>query len=174
LVVATNSQSDPTSALKQQLEQRAGGRNVEVSTTIKKVKIIKNDGSEIEAEVAIKDADIDLTLVRPKESLDGDMPAVSLDPDAKPGQLDPIIILARMGMDAGRAVLVVRGYIRGIIEKPRKYYILHQGDVGVPSFDARGRCFGIYLGRSNASGRAVGNTFVLPSSDILAVIKQIP
>jgi S1-C subfamily serine protease len=174
LVVLANSQTDPTQRIRQQLQRRAGNQPVEVNTTVKEVKIIMNDGSEIEAEVAIKDADIDLTLVRPKEALDKDMTAVTLEPQSSPGILDPVIAMTRMGLDAGRAVLLVRDHVRGIIEKPRKYYVLQSVEVGVPVFDAQGRCFGIYLGRSNASGTPVGTIFVLPAADILDVINQIP
>jgi hypothetical protein len=174
LVAVANSKTDPTQAIKQQLQRRAGTQPVEVNTTVKEVKIIRNDGSEIEAEVAIKDADIDLTLVRPKKALEEEMTAVTLDPQATPGTLDPVITMTRMGLDAGRAVLVIRDHIRGVIEKPRKYYVLQPIEVGVPVFDSQGRCFAIYLGRSNASGTAIGNIYALPAADILDVIKQIP
>ncbi len=174
LVVVANSQTDPTRSIKQQLQRRAGNQPVEVNTTVKEVKIIRNDGSEIEAEVAIKDADIDLTLVRPKEALKEEMTAVELDPQAAPGTLDPVIVITRMGLDTGRAVLTIHDNIRGIIEKPRKYYVLQPVEVGVPVFDAQGRCFAVYLGRSNASGTATGTIFALPAADILEVIKQIP
>lgn len=173
LTLASNSATDPTDNIRQQLAARLRGRAFEVQSSIKEVKIVLNDGTEIEAEVAIKDKELDIVFVRPKEKLEEKISYITLDPKVDIKQLSRVIIIGRMNMDAGRAVLVNTGSIQGIITKPRKYFVSSPSMPGLPALDKDGKCFGMFLPRRNASGISMGQNFILPADEILTVAAQI-
>ena len=152
---------------------RARGKQVDVQTSITEAKIILNDSTEIEAEIAIRDEDVSLLLVRPKKALEKPLPCVTLSKKAAPKLLDTVIGIARLGLDAGRAVIIATGRIKGIIEKPRKYYVAMPVAPGLPVFDKDGNAIGLCLPRMSRLRPAGGKEFILPASDILDVIAQI-
>ena len=175
LTVVSNAAADPEKQMEMQIRRNPRYRNaeVDVQTAINEVKIILNDGTEVEAEIAIRDEDLSVMLVNPKEKPEKPYPFVSLDANCAPQQLDTVVSIARMNIDAGRTALVLSGMVRGIIKKPRKYYVAMSAGAGLPAFDKDGKCFGIFLPRKSASGMAVGSQFVLPAEDVLEVIEQI-
>ena len=172
LTVVSRLSSDPGLQARQQMK-RMGRGNVDITSDIKEIKLVLNDGTEVPAEVALRDEDSDIVLVRPEEKPDAAWPVVKLDPEAKPQALDYYTGVQRLSTETGRALVYGSGRVRGIIEKPRTYYVVGAGPRGGPIFDAQGRCFGIYLARQNASGAASGNSNVLPSADVLEIIEQV-
>ncbi len=175
LTAVSNAAADPGKQMEMRLRKNPRLRNAEIDIqiAINEVKIILNDGTEVEAEIAIRDEDLSLMLVKPKEKPKKPYSFVSLDPKSTPTQMDAVLGITRMNIDAGRTVLVSSGIIRGVIEKPRKYYVTMPSGAGLPAFDKDGKCFGLFLPRKNASGIAMGNQFVLPAEDVLEVIAQI-
>jgi len=165
LAVVSNASTDMKSLL------GARVRGMEIASSIMDVKFVLNDGAEVPAEVVFKDKDLDLLFIRPKEG-ERKFTFVSLDNAVEPKPLDTIIVVARMDMSANRTPIVAQAAVQGIIEKPQKYYVASGLAVGLPAFDAEGRCFGIYLRRIRGD-KPVGNAVILPAADILTVIDQI-
>jgi hypothetical protein len=167
LTICSNSAASPqaNAALRQ--------RGLKISSSILSVKIILNDGSDVEAEVVFKDVDLDLMFIRPKEK-GRKFAHVKLNAEAQPKMLDKVIMVARMDMSTNRAPLVTVGAVRGIIEGPPKYFVVAPSSPALPAFDVDGNCFGLFLRRKNASGQAGGNAFVLPAEEIADALDQIP
>jgi hypothetical protein len=134
-------------------------------------KIILNDGTEIPATIVLKDQDLDLAFVKPKEE-NKDMSHVKLVEDTKPELLDTVIGITRLDMEANRTTIIKTGQIGGIIEKPRKYFHGPSLNPGLPAFDMEGRCIGLFLRRMGTSGPK-GSPVILPAEEIITAMKQI-
>src|SRR5579864_96967 len=72
-------------------------------TELSDVKILMEDGSEVPAEVVLRDRDLDLAFVRPKTKLSSPVTALDLSKSGKVDMLDQVIALNRLGNAAGRA-----------------------------------------------------------------------
>ena len=68
------------------------------------VKIVLDDGTEVPAEVVLRDKDNDLAFIRPKTKPAAPMAALDLANSGKADILDQVISLTRLGSAAGRAV----------------------------------------------------------------------
>ena len=161
LTVVSNTNLDPTSAMGK-IEINAGGQ--QLSMTVKgevgEVKLRLSDGTEIPARVVLKDEDLDLAFIAPKEKLDKKARAalqnVDLDMAAdKAEKLAQTITLGRLGKDMNRELTVSLTRIKAVITKPRRFYVLGGTQPGTPVFDAKGKLLGISLFRKKpGSGRA--------------------
>jgi len=157
-------------------------------TKITDVKIRLKDGEEIPGEVVLRDKDLDLAFVRPREPLKEPLPAVELDESSSLEVLDSVVILGRMGKVGSWSPTVIIDRVKAVIEKPRTFYALSvgamDGQLGCPVFSSKGKCVGILLMRSSPSGGGgMSGLFsfqdsllpvVLPAEDILEVAEQVP
>ena len=148
-----------------------GGADVP-ETEFKEVKLRLADNSEVLARVVLKDADLDLAFIVPEsEAAAGrQFPFVKLDEAAEAAVLGSYAEITRVPKTLQRVPIVQMSTIVGIIEKPRRYFLVSQQSFGCPVFDLQGRVLGISLVYSSG-GRQVG-AVVLPAADVAEMAKQ--
>ncbi|MEO6568639.1 MAG: hypothetical protein ABIO94_07725, partial [Opitutaceae bacterium] len=69
-----------------------------------------------------------------------------------------------------RVPIIRASEVAGIVEKPRRFYLMTAQALGTPMFDTKGKVLGISL-NNFANGRATG-LVVLPAADIAEIAKQ--
>lgn len=152
--------------------QQAGGPRVElVGAEFKEVKLRLADGKEVPARFVLKDADLDLAFMAPETAEPGrEYPHVNLADAADAVLLDRLFFVSRAPKTLQRVPLVRSTNILGIVEKPRRLYLLTELAIAAPVFEAEGKILGITL-QHFANGRLSG-VVVLPAADIADMAKQ--
>lgn len=176
LVVTALSVLDPSKEISGR-EVRYGGGTVrlEASTELKEVKVIMADGTEIPAEVVMKDADLDLCFIqiktRSKEAKGLELKALNLKgSDYRAFVSDDVISLARQDEVLNRQASVTRGQVIAITRKPREFIKVSGATIGAPTFTPDGRVVGIAVNRFY---RGKTSTLVLiPATDVLEIADQ--
>lgn len=154
-------------------------------TTVRSIKYIFPDGTEIPATVVLRDMDLDLIFLRPLETPEEPMTYVDLNNHAEPELLERVFSVARMGRIARRTVLGMTGEIQGMVERPRPFYItsaeIVSAGTGVPVFNGEGKIIGIVNLQTLPGGFAARSAdddivfpVVRPTLDILEIIDQVP
>ncbi len=147
-----------------------GGRMELVGVEFKEVKLRLADGKEVPAKFVLKDADLDLAFMAPETAESGQTyPHVNLDEAAEGAVLADYLFVARAPKSLQRIPLVRRSEIIGIVEKPRRFYLVTDQAVGTPLFEPQGRVLGISL-QPFASGRP--SVIVMPAADIAEMARQ--
>jgi S1-C subfamily serine protease len=168
LTVTSLSQVDPQSDF-----DSARGRGVElVGVEFKEVKLRLADGREIPARFILKDADLDLAFMAPEQPAElpaGGFPFVNLEDSASAAVLESLCFVARAPKSLQRVPLVRRSEVMGIVEKPRRFYLLTDQSLGSPVFTLQGKLLGITLLYSANGQRA---PIALPAEDIAEMAKQ--
>jgi S1-C subfamily serine protease len=189
LTVLALSATDPTSVIRSLL----GGMGDEdmkfkFDTELTDVKILLEDGTELPAEVVLRDKDLDLAFIRPKTKPAQPMPAVDLANAGQADVLDQVITLNRLGKAAGRAYAASVERISAVVQKPRLFYVPESTAtataLGSPAFLPDGKILGICVMRAVSSdGGGMGlfslqpqglTGIILPAADVLKVAKQAP
>lgn len=161
-----------------------------METELSDVKILLDDGTEVAAEVVLRDKDLDLAFVRPKAKLPSPMTALDLAQGGKAEILDQIIALNRLGNAAGRSYSASVERISAIVQRPRLFYVpdasMGNAALGAPAFTLEGNPLGIFVMRSmkgksggGLAGLMGGQTdnmtaIIVPVEDILKAAKQAP
>lgn len=159
-----------------------------LETELSDVKILLEDGTEVPAEVVLRDKDFDLAFVRPKEKITAELTPLDLSKSAKVELLDQVIALNRLGNAAGRAYAASVERIAAIVERPRLFYVPETSftttALGAPAFTLEGKVVGLFVmralkGRGNSGGMMgmqAGNItgIILPAEDILRAARQVP
>jgi hypothetical protein len=153
---------------------------------IKDIKIMMADGTEIPAEILLRDVDLDLLFIRPVDKKGGPFPAVRLSDSSTPEILDEILIISRLGETAGYVPLAALSRIHAIIKKPRTLYVSDIINVfsglGTPAFTLDGKVVGILLVRVAKSENVSADMFaefggmmpvIVPAEEIQSVVKKI-
>ncbi|WP_372369061.1 hypothetical protein [Candidatus Uabimicrobium sp. HlEnr_7] len=177
LIIVSNAQADPMVAMRR---FQQGAQNAKTEFT--DIKIVCNDGTEVPAQIAMQDQDLDIIFIKPKENKKK-FSYISLDKTAKPKLLDDVVVIAKLDASTGRAPLIFHTRIMSIIAKPSTYYVIFGISAGVPAFDENGKCFGLLLSRVGGGG-SMNNTsniasamamlpMILPAEDILDVIADL-
>jgi hypothetical protein len=183
LTVLALSACDPSEMYQRMMGDEYAKNKVETEVT--DVKILLDDGTEVPAEIVLRDKDLDLAFIRPKAKLASPMAAVDL---AKPGSaqlLDQVVTLNRLNSAAGRAYAASVERITAVIQKPRTFYIpdstMTSTTLGSPAFSLDGNLVGVLVMRSiNAKGGSTRNyresmtSIILPAEDIVKAAKQAP
>src|SRR5438552_8665569 len=124
LTVLSLSATDPGQMLQTMM---AGGSDDEskfkMETELSDVKILLDDGTEMPAEVVLRDRDLDLAFIRPKTRPAAPMLAIDQAKSGRAQVLDQIITLNRLGEAAGRAYAVSVDRITAVVLKPRLFYV---------------------------------------------------
>jgi hypothetical protein len=179
LTVLSLSATDPGGLMQRLMTGMAGDEEdakIKFETELADVKILLDDGSELAAEVALRDKDLDLVFVRPKTKPAAPMAAVDLGSAASARVLDHVITLNRLGPAAGRAYAVSIGRIAAVVQKPRLFYLLENGDtptaLGAPAFTPDGKLLGVFVMRSLSAkgGGGLGAMFSLQAEGPTAII----
>lgn len=178
LTVVALSFLDPTQLFK------AMGRDMgDMGSKVVSLNIVLPDGTEIPAEEAIRDKDLDLALLRPIEQPGQPMPHVDLENAAEPQMLDQLAILAQLGEVARRAHSVMVERVESIVEKPLKYFVIGehrmQSVLSSPAFTMDGAFVGIGTMRaikSKSEGGRGDNILVIivPAAKLKDAVAQVP
>lgn len=195
LTVLSNINVDPTKAYADMLKKaKSGGEDagsVDIEGSFADVRMFLPDGSELPAQVVLRDKDLDLVFIRPTEKPARPLVAVDLSKAAKPAMFDDVLILGRLGAIGGRAPSAAIFRIEAVAGKPRSYYLVDQnavsGRLGSPAFTLDGKVAGIFLLRAMETQDAAAGPLemvfggigrlglypvILPSADVAAVAKQ--
>jgi S1-C subfamily serine protease len=183
LTVLALSACDPSEMYQRMMSEEAGKYKLDIEVT--DLRILLNDGTEIPAEIVLRDKDLDLAFIRPKSKLTTPTPAVDFTRSASVQVLDQVITLNRLNSAAGRAYAASVERINALIQKPRTFYIpdssMTATTLGSPAFSLDGKIVGVFVmraisGKGGASRNYRDNmtTIILPADDILKAAKQAP
>jgi hypothetical protein len=176
LLVTALTQLDPSRMINSRSMRTSQGSSVKVdaTSTLKEVKVTMPDGTEIPAEIVMKDTDLDLAFVRikvgSKEAKGVVFRAVELTNSAPGDILDEVVTIGRMDEGLNRASHVARGQINTITTKPRRFLRASGATAGCPTFLSNGKLLGITSVRV-----LTGKTpfaVVIPAGDILPIAEQ--
>jgi S1-C subfamily serine protease len=178
---------DPTSlaAMMRGMDESDGEFSMESEVT--DAKIVMTDGTEIPAEVVLRDKDLDLAFLRPIEKPENPFPFIDLKAGTSLDILDRLITVNRLGKAAGRAHSLTMDRVEAVVKKPRTFYVpmgmgMTRASLGIPVFAMDGKVVGITVLRAIRSKGGMGmfgggdNTLmiVLPTDDVLEVAEQAP
>jgi S1-C subfamily serine protease len=158
---------------------------VKMASELSDVKLLLEDGTELAAEVVLRDKDLDLAFIRPKSKPADSLPNIDLSKSTAAKVLDQVITLNRLGQVAGRAYAASVDRVSAVVQKPRQFYVAGgEGSLGSPVFAADGKILGVGVMRSIRQKSAGGGMFslhpdgamqiILPAAEILKVAKQAP
>jgi|YelNatPaOPRAMG01_1025707.scaffolds.fasta_scaffold09693_3 hypothetical protein len=190
LTVISLSTIDPAATLRSLLAKQMRGQagDIKIDSQVKDAKLVLADGTELTAQVVLRDKDLDLAYLRPVDKPAKPLAAISLAGAATPQVLDEVICLNRLGKVANRVVAVSIERIDAVVDRPRTFYIIGQGGssgIGSPVFAASGAPVGVILMR-NVTTEGEGNItsmfsgasalgimpIIVPAADILEDAKQ--
>ena len=192
LTVLSLSSTDPSILLEAMMSGGEEEPRVRMESELSDVKIVLDDGTEVPAEVVLRDKDNDLAFIRPKTKPAAPMAALDLAKSGKADILDQVISLTRLGSAAGRAYSVSVERISAIVSKPRLFYVPETSatttTMGAPAFTLDGKPLGLFVIRSlkgKDAGGGLGAMFggiqgesvtgiILPAAEILKAAKQAP
>ncbi|MCF6286841.1 MAG: serine protease [Candidatus Hydrogenedentes bacterium] len=151
----------------------------ETKTDVTALRVLQ-DGKEIDAEIVLRDTDLDLAFLRPVKKPEADWTHVDLSADVAVQTFEKIYILYRMGKVAQRLPDAYPYRISAVVEKPRKLYILGESTgAGNPIFTKSGACLGINVTRTLNVSESGDMDFdvasiVIPGPDIMKITEQVP
>jgi S1-C subfamily serine protease len=154
-----------------------------IETEVNDIKILLDDGTEIPAQIVLRDKDLDLAFIRPKTKPASPMTAVDLSKSGPADMLEQVITLNRLNRAAGRGYSASIERISAVIEKPRTFYIpdstMSTTSLGSPAFLTNGNVLGLFVMRAvNSNGarnpRESMTTIIIPAADILKGAIQAP
>jgi S1-C subfamily serine protease len=182
LTVLALSACDPA-----EMYRRTMGENYnryKVETEVSDLKILLDDGTEMPAEIVLRDKDLDLAFIRPKTKPATPMAAIDLSKAASAQILEQVITVNRLGRAAGRAYAASVERISAVVQKPRTFYIPDISPtstaLGSPAFSLNGNILGVVVLRTvNSSGgentrENLSASIILPAADILKGAAQAP
>lgn len=144
--------------------------------TTKEVKILKPDGTELEAKVAFKDTDLDLAFIRPQKPDEAGLVPVNIAETAPLVLLDDVIVLGRLSKDLNREPVVMTGEIISLVSKPRTFGKIMAQVLGMPVFNRDGKFVGFGINRfgpkSDNEQMPVPSNVILPAEDLLESAAQ--
>ncbi len=153
-----------------------GPMKLSAKGTTKEVKILKSDGSEVEAKVAFKDTDLDLAFIRPVKPEEAGLTAINTTETAPMGLLDDVIILGRLSKDLNREPVVMTAEIISLVSKPRTFGKTMVQVLGMPVFNSDGKFVGFGINRfgpkSEATQMPTPSNVILPAADLLESAAQ--
>jgi hypothetical protein len=183
LTVLALSAADPSEMYQRMMAEQGSQYKLEAEVT--DLKILLADGTELPAEIVLRDKDLDLAFIRPKSKPASPMAAIDFGKSAPAQLLDEVITLNRLNSAAGRAYAASVERISAVVQKPRTFYIpdstMTSTTLGSPAFSLDGKIVGLMVMRAvNAKGGGGRNyrdnmtSIILPAEDILKGAKQAP
>ncbi len=189
LTVVSLSATDPGQMLQNMMSGSDEESRFKVDTELSDLKILLEDGTEVPAEVVLRDRDLDLAFLRPKAKLATALAALDFTQSGKAEILDEVISLNRLGTAAGRAYAASVERISAVVQRPRLFYVPGLSPtmtaMGAPAFTMDGKVLGLFVmratrGRGGAAGGMFGarpenvTGIIVPADDILKAAKQVP
>jgi hypothetical protein len=178
LTAVSLSSTDPT-AMIQSIMGGFGGDDGEssklkIESEVSDVKLLTHDGSELPAEIVLRDKDLDLAFLRPKTKPAAPLPALDLSSNAKVDVLDQVIAINRLGKVAGRAYAASIERIHAVVQRPRLFYVpgsdTTSTGLGCPAFTLEGKLVGLFVMRSIRSGGGGMGIFSMQSPPIMGIL----
>ena len=181
LTVASASSIDPSGAIRRMMD--AQRQRVTLESEVKETVILLEDGTEIDAAVVLKDSDLDLAFIRPRDA-GSKLAAATLKP--RSGTVPPltrIFVLGRLSKLANRALSVATGEVRAYVRGPAPYYVTDgetSSFVGSMAYTADGAPLGLFVKRfattidSQSGGRGSESmmTVLRPVDKVLELAAQ--
>jgi hypothetical protein len=176
VAVAVLSQLDPARNMNNRpLRTSRGPMKLETTATLKDLKLVLADGSEILADIVLKDEDLDLAFVRARAeggNTNGVVfPALNLKDSVTANVLDEAISITRLDETFNRAPNVFASHINMATRKPRVFYRAIGATGGCPTFSAEGKLIGITSARLIKGKQAAAA--IVPATEILEGLEQI-
>lgn len=171
LTVVSLAEVDPQAALEAARASAPGRLPEIVGLDFKEVKLRLADGKEVPARFVLKDADLDLAFMAPEggaEEAKREFPYVNLAETVEGELLSSFFFVTRAPKVLQRVPIVRATAVAGIVEKPRRFYLMNEQALGSPMLDGQGRVLGITV-QHFAGGRRM---IVLPAADIAEMAKQ--
>ena len=168
LVVASLAAINPTDMFSRFADEDEGFK---VSTRVIDVKIRTADGTEIPADVVLRDRDLDLGFIKPKKAPETPLAFVDLTQASTPEMMDELVMLNRLGQVGSRALAGTIDRVQAVVTKPRTFYVVSGmiSGIGFPAFTTDGKPAGILTMRLSQSKD--DNEASLGSADkVLAVV----
>jgi hypothetical protein len=183
LTVLALSAADPSEMYQRMMADQGSQYKLDVEVT--DLKILLADGTELPAEIVLRDKDLDLAFIRPKSKPASPMAAIDFSKAAPVQLLDEVITLNRLNSAAGRAYAASVERITAVVLKPRTFYIpdsaMTSTTLGSPAFSIDGKVVGLLVMRAvNSKGGGSRNyrenmtSIILPAEDIVKGAKQAP
>ncbi len=174
-IVTALSSIDPTRELSgREVRTRDGTVKIEASATLKEVRVTMPDGTEIPADVLMRDTDLDLAFLRikagSKESKGVEFKAVDLKNTAAVNVGDDVVSISRMDDVLNRVGSVARGQVTSVTKKPREFMRVTGSNLGCPTFSMDGKLVGIAVTRF-VRGKS-SHLVVIPAADVLEIAEQ--
>ncbi len=184
LTVVSLSDTDRTAMFRNFMQDEGGSDKFKMESSISDVKILLEDGAEIDSGVVLRDKDLDLAFVRPKTKPEKAMPFVDLKQNGPAKILDRLVTVNRLGKVANRTASASFEYVEAVVNKPRTFYFpshaVTMTGTGCPAFTLDGRIVGVFVTRAIADksggfdpARSAA-VVVLPAADILDGASQAP
>ena len=174
LTVTVLSGIDPHDQMAGMIRQFGGGQKVEMGETeFKDVKLRLANNTEVPAVIVLKDPDLNLVFIAPLS--DAATPQrkfsfVSLDKSVKGEVLGDYFVVLRAPKSLQRVPIVRKITVGGIVEKPRRMYIINEQPQGVPIFDPSGLVVGIAT--QYIDNGVLGPHVVLTAGDVAELATQ--
>ena len=175
LAVTVLSQLDPARAMNgRSLRTSHGPVKVEAVSSLKEIKVVMADGTEIPADLVLKDTDLDLAVIRnktaSKEAKGVIFPIVDLKNSTTPEMLDSVVSITRMDEVFNRVANVLPGHINMITKTPRVFLRASGATGGCPTFSFDGKLIGITAGRL-VKGH-LPSAAIIPAADVAEIVEQ--
>ncbi len=180
LVVASLSELDPARGYADFMFVFEGsGRKPQSNITDAKIRT--DDGTEIPVDVVLRDQDLDLVFLRPKNPVAKALPFIDLSQESAPQVLDEVVVLWRLGQVANRALAADIARIQAVVTRPRLSYAIDVQALGCPAFTLDGKVVGISVLRRSPQGASRDEMFsfsnnwltmILPCSTVAKAAQQ--
>ncbi|MBS2021452.1 MAG: trypsin-like peptidase domain-containing protein [Deltaproteobacteria bacterium] len=177
---------DPSTMVRSMMRSRSSDFKLETSVT--EAAILLPDGTEVDADVILKDADLDIAFVRPRDQ-SKPFDFVALNRGVKPlTVLDEVIAAGHYGRSLSRSPWVQETQVYSIIRGPRTYAMCGEisDALGTVGYNDQGQPVGVFvthvshdteerssmmsmMGGSSRSGVA---TILRPIEDVLEIADQ--
>ena len=158
-----------------------GEIKLKANSEIKEIKVIMADGSEVPADLVMKDEDLGLAFVKVRadseEAKGVEFKAIDLADSAKGELLDECIALGRLDESLNREPSLLTSEISGMTVRPRMFYRVTTDAIGCPVFLASGKLLGVSVlrnpkGGASRNGQIQVSPVILPAADIAKVAAQ--
>jgi hypothetical protein len=147
LTVTDVSSIDPSSTVQSMLGI-LGGAGLKMDSEIKEAAILLEDGTEVAADVVLKDSDLGLAFIRPRDA-SHKFDAVTLkNRNVQPQLLDSLFTIGRLGKNSNRALTLTVDSIRAISKGPRTFFVGEketQAFLGCIAYSSEGEPVGVYV-----------------------------
>lgn len=175
MVVTSLGSIDPSREFSgREVRTRDGVVKIESSAIFKEVRVIMPDGTEIPADIVMRDIDLDLAFLRiksgAKEAKGVEFKPVDLKSAASANVSDDVVTISRNDEVLNRVASVSRGQITSVTKKPREFLRATGANLGCPSFTPDGKLVGIAVTRT-VRGKS-SQTVILPAADVLEIAEQ--